>query len=324
MIVVWRITTRCNLACPFCAYDRSQPFTRVEADPAVIRAFCATLADYQQHTGDQVLISWLGGEPLLWPTLPALTVQANALGLRVSATTNGTTLRHPEIRQHILDHYAELTVSLDAPGPAHDDLRRWPGGFASLRENVTALARSRHGHPRRLKLRVNAVLLRSTIRHFAELAREVSCWGVDELTFNLLGGRDRPEFFPANRPLPDQLKSFITDLSALRQELRPSGLAIAGSAAYLDRLYASTSGVLRAPADCAPGERFLFINEDGLVSPCSFTENSLGIPVADLHTAQQLLDLPARYRSRLERNRPGVCADCPSTHVFEKFLPAVA
>ena len=53
MIVVWRITTRCNLSCPFCAYDRRLPFDRSSADPETIRRFLEILANYQQATGDE-------------------------------------------------------------------------------------------------------------------------------------------------------------------------------------------------------------------------------------------------------------------------------
>src|SRR5688572_19047034 len=69
MIVVWRVTERCNLSCAFCAYDRRVRRPRQDADPASILAFGAVLADYQHRTGDSVLVSWLGGEPLIWPPL---------------------------------------------------------------------------------------------------------------------------------------------------------------------------------------------------------------------------------------------------------------
>ena len=119
MIVVWRVTTHCNLACPFCAYDRHLPFARSHADPGSIRRFLEILSKYQNVSGDSVLVSWLGGEPLLWQVLPGLTAHATSLGLRVSATTNGTTLGSATVRRHLIDHYSELTISLDAPDASH-------------------------------------------------------------------------------------------------------------------------------------------------------------------------------------------------------------
>jgi len=37
MVVLWRVTARCNLGCGFCGYDRTLPRPRREADAAVVR-----------------------------------------------------------------------------------------------------------------------------------------------------------------------------------------------------------------------------------------------------------------------------------------------
>src|SRR5688500_12066219 len=94
MIVVWRVTTQCNLACGFCAYARDLPLPRVEADENVVLRFARLLAIYQERRADPVMISWLGGEPLLWKPIERLSALIEReLGLRVSATTNGTALK---------------------------------------------------------------------------------------------------------------------------------------------------------------------------------------------------------------------------------------
>jgi hypothetical protein len=91
----------------------------------------------------------------------------------------------------------------------------------------------------------------------------------------------------------------------------------------LDRLHTTARGETRTIANCAPGEQFLFIDENGMASPCSFTSDTLGIPLAELNTAEKIAGLPARFSARRNNDRPAVCADCPSTHVFEKFSPAM-
>ncbi|HVE77255.1 MAG TPA: radical SAM protein, partial [Gemmatimonadaceae bacterium] len=110
MIVVWRVTERCNLRCAFCGYDRGLVRSRRSADPAAALLLGEALAAYQQRSGDPVLVSWLGGEPLLWVPLRELTtVFVERLGLRVSVTTNGTALSASATRAHLLAHYAEVT-----------------------------------------------------------------------------------------------------------------------------------------------------------------------------------------------------------------------
>src|SRR2546425_166815 len=167
MIVVWRITQRCNLSCPFCAYDRKSSWPRREADASVVRRFGAVLAEYQRATGDGVLVSWIGGEPFLFPQLSELTVLfTQELGLRLSATTNGTTLGSAAMRAHILAHYTELTVSVDGIGAVHDGLRGWRGGYEALRVAVVQLAETKLKDQHGPRLRANVVLMRQTIADF--------------------------------------------------------------------------------------------------------------------------------------------------------------
>ncbi|MBK6638582.1 MAG: radical SAM protein [Rhodocyclaceae bacterium] len=92
MIVVWRVTQRCNLSCPFCAWDKRLPGQRVDISGEAVLRFARLLGDYQRQRNDPVLLSWLGGEPLLWPPLFGLAPRIAALGIAQSATTNGTTL----------------------------------------------------------------------------------------------------------------------------------------------------------------------------------------------------------------------------------------
>src|SRR5204863_4965549 len=207
---------RCNLCCPFCAHDRRESWPRRDADVEAIRRFGVVLAEYQRRTGDRVLVSWIGGEPFLFPALAELTVFfTRQLDLRVSATTNGTTLGSAGVRDHVLAHYSELTVSVDGIGDVHDTLRCWPAGYATLRRSVGQLAEAKRTAMRGPRLRANVVLMRQTIAAFEPLCLELADWGIEEITFNQLGGRDRPEFFPTHRLLPEQtacLQDFVPHL----------------------------------------------------------------------------------------------------------------
>ena len=192
MIIVWRVTQTCNLSCPFCGFDRRLRRVRRNADVETVARFGAVLSDYQRATGDSVLVSWMGGEPLLWPPLRELTEHfTRRLGVRVSTTTNGTPLASAAVREHIAEHYSELTVSVDGLGAVHDDLRGWRGGFAHLRRVIPMLVAERQTRGRGPLLRVNVVLMRDTISGFERLSSELADWGIDEITFNQLGGDDR-------------------------------------------------------------------------------------------------------------------------------------
>jgi MoaA/NifB/PqqE/SkfB family radical SAM enzyme len=320
MIVLWRITTHCNLACGFCAYDRRLPIARHEADLSHVARFGHILGNYQQLTNERVLLSWLGGEPLLWQPVFALSKTLRAVHqIDISATTNGSTLHLPQVVAAIVASFSELTVSVDGLAAFHDQSRGSAGAWLRLRAALENLVHARDDAATPLKLRANIVLMRDNLAQFAALCRELADWQIDEITFNQLGGRDRPEFFPAHRLRPQDVQALQSMLPALRAELLQRGVRLCGSDAYLTRLEATAAERELAIADCAPGERFLFIDEASRVSPCSFTGDTYGVSLDSILDAKDLLALPSRFRAARDAERATVCGDCPSNHVFAKF-----
>lgn len=320
MIVLWRVTQRCNLSCPFCAYDQRLNSPRLEADVLSIRRFGAVLSEYQGVTGDRVLVSWIGGEPFLFPQLSELTVLFKQMGLRVSATTNGTMLGSAKVREHVLAFYDELTVSVDGIGSVHDGLRGWRGGYDMLHKAVVQLAEMRRKRQPGPRLRANIVLMRQTIHNFEQLCLELATWGFDEITFNQLGGRDRPEFFPAHRLLPEDSAWLTNEIPHLRARLAGLGVNLSGGDNYLLRIRASSRDERIPVANCRPGEQFLFISEDSIASPCNFTTQTYGVSLEELDCADALRELPKRFARLLKEKPMPCCRDCHSTHVFAKFV----
>jgi MoaA/NifB/PqqE/SkfB family radical SAM enzyme len=326
LVIVWRVTEACDLACPFCLYARDSRARdarppRRSSDPEQVLAFGRVLCGWRQAQARPVLVSWLGGEPLRWPPLFAISrVFQHEYGLRVSATTNGTALASAIVREHIATTFSELTLSLDSAEAFHDQIRRSPGLLAQLRRDVPALMALARAHNPAFKLRINTVLMRDNIAHFTAICAQAAEWGAAEITFNALGGRDRPEFYPAHHLLPEQVEAFAGALPHLRARFAPYGLRILGSSAYLHRFTTSTTNHQLPVASCAPGAQFLFITETGLVAPCSFTTDGYGVPLTKLPTAQALIALPHRFATQQRAQLQPACYACPSTQVFGKFV----
>src|SRR5688572_30739532 len=128
MVIVWRVTEACGLACPFCGYSREVPFPRRHADIDRLLAFGAVLRDVQQATGRSILVSWLGGEPLAWPALAGISEFFQAqCGLRLGVTTNGLPLVSSSLRACLLRHFEQVTISIDGAQRFHDAIRRQKG-----------------------------------------------------------------------------------------------------------------------------------------------------------------------------------------------------
>ncbi|MEK7326340.1 MAG: radical SAM protein, partial [Chloroflexota bacterium] len=318
--VVWRLTEHCDLGCSFCTYSRRLRRPRLSADPVQVLAFGALLKDYAATFRRDVLVSWLGGEPLRWPQLfeisPAFKREFN---LRLGVTTNGTALKSESVRRHLVEDFDQLTISIDGLGAFHDRGRDAPGLFEQLRLNILSLREMKISAGRGPLLRVNTILMRDNIGAFEQLCETVAAWGIEELTFNALGGRDRPEFFPEHSLRLEDVEWFRESLPGIRARLREKGLRLLGSARYLERIAASARGISIPVYDCQPGQSFLFVNERGLVSPCGFTTQGYGLSLKDICAPDDLHQLPVRFAERKRNQMLACCHDCPSTQVFGKF-----
>lgn len=324
MIVLWRVSNHCNLSCPFCAYDKRLGLPREEADPVQVARFVELLGAWHRTSGRPVLLSWLGGELLLWSPRGDLDAAAVAQGLDLSLTTNGTRLGAPRVRAGLVERYREVTVSIDGTAEFHDAMRGWPGAFVKLERSVSALAAERDAARAPLRIRANVVLMCDNIAGFAALCRRLAGWGIDEISFNQLGGRDRPEFHPDHRLRARDVAHLAETVPALRTELAGMGTRLVGGTAYLARFAASVAGEAFPVTDCRVAETFLFLDEAGRIAPCSFAPEHFGIGVDDLRSIADLDDLPQRLRAYQRAHPARDCADCPSTQQFAKFEPLAA
>jgi MoaA/NifB/PqqE/SkfB family radical SAM enzyme len=319
IVILWRVTEACNLACAFCEYRRTLARPRRAARAADVLAFGRVLGDFSRETGRPVLLSWLGGEPLLWPPLWEVSHTLRCEhGLRLSLTTNGARLT-PAACRRLIDDFAEVTLSVDGHAPFHELVRGAPGLYPHLcaaAETLSALKSTVGSGP---LLRANTVLMRSNIHALEDLANTLASWGIESLTFNILGGLPGDPFYERERLRPEHIAWLAAALPGLRARLAARGLTVLGADRYLRRLAHTALGLPLAVADCAPGQSFLFIDEAGRAAPCSFTSADYGLPITSLRSVADLQDLPARLAERRRAAPSSACADCHSTQVFGKF-----
>jgi sulfatase maturation enzyme AslB (radical SAM superfamily) len=320
LVVVWRVYEPCNLSCHFCEYSREIIRPRHITPTDVILRFGKTLSEYQQKTGNKVLVNWLGGEPLLWKELPTVSnTYKNDYSIKLSVTTNGTSLNSEKIRRVLLENYSNMTISIDGFEKFHDFHRGEKGLFEKVKSYIAQLKDEISSCQSPLKIRINTVLMQENIYLFEEFCLEVAKWGIQELTFNQLGGIDRSEFYSKQRLLPEQAQWLAAKLPAVRQKVLTQGLQISGNQQYLDRIVATSTDVVIPIDDCSPGKSFLFINEENLASPCSFTTKEYGISLSEIENVNDLIQLPAKFIHKRNLYRAMSCNDCHSTQVFGKF-----
>src|SRR6266568_1245666 len=112
-------TRLCNLLCRHC-YSESGPGQRGAIEASVLSAAIADAARLGYRT---VAVS--GGEPFLYPALPATLQAARAHGMTTTITTNGTVLTERRAAQ-VAGLVDLVAISLDGTPESHNRMRGSP------------------------------------------------------------------------------------------------------------------------------------------------------------------------------------------------------
>ena len=315
-VIVLEVTTICNLSCPFCAHDNRLKVKRQNFAVEELKKFTSLIGEYALAKNETILISWLGGEPFLYKQiLPLTEALQQKYPLRFSATTNGLGLSNKSLRDHIKHFYSELTISIDGFADFHDNMRGSPGLFEEIKKNILLLSKEAPN----LKLRINCVLMKDNFDSFEALCMEISTWGIKEITFNQLGGRDRPEFYPENRLSFSQVKRLPEIVSSTQEKISSSGTQLVFSENYFKRILATTQEEKLPILNCGPGMAYMFVNAQGIVSPCPYTTEEYGIASSTINTVDDFDKIPLRFKQQKFAKQAFYCQDCPCTNVHGKF-----
>jgi Fe-coproporphyrin III synthase len=122
----------CNLRCLHC-YSTSSPLQRQSLP---LEKLCHALDVFRREGFNGVSIS--GGEPLLYPDLPALLRHIRSLGMLATVTTNAMLL-NDECAAMIRECTDVVAVSVDGPPEFHNQLRGHPRAFERMSEGVALL-----------------------------------------------------------------------------------------------------------------------------------------------------------------------------------------
>jgi MoaA/NifB/PqqE/SkfB family radical SAM enzyme len=134
--LVWELTGRCELHCPFCFGSYPQRFDQ-ELSGEEKRSLAKELVDARLFG-----INLSGGEPFLCEDLPDLVAIFREGDIPVNIVTSGFHLTEEVARRILRHHEVAFCFSLDAPNePLHDELRGRTGAFRRALESM-ALVKS--------------------------------------------------------------------------------------------------------------------------------------------------------------------------------------
>lgn len=302
-------TDRCNLNCRYCFQheDRSGDMT--------LQAFDACLA--QARRLGVGLISFLGGEPLLWAHLGTSIRHCTEHRVFTDVTTNGTLLDAQTVLGLAAAGLDFLNVSVDVCKAnrvsAKDSILR-PERLAPLLQ-----ARARHG----LKLRVNSVLYKDNSEEIKELIEFTHAHripiSIGFIVPDFCGPQDKAAgcyFGAEDRVLLDGIVDHIVDK-------KTRGYQIIDTRDY----FRNFQRFLRGEQfwDCNYQRRFGWINitPNGRIRSCTKKMDELPDRYIDL-TVQRVRELRAEFQANIRECNVHCYSNCAyNAYHFFHHLPTV-
>src|SRR3989338_3164300 len=123
-VVVWNITSRCNLKCWHCYYSSSDRSSLEELSIHEARNFIADLSALKVRA-----LLFSGGEPLLKPDILVLAKFAKTRGIKTALSTNGTLIDSRVVRKIKKSSFSYVGISLDGMEKTNDTFRHSKGAF---------------------------------------------------------------------------------------------------------------------------------------------------------------------------------------------------
>jgi MoaA/NifB/PqqE/SkfB family radical SAM enzyme len=258
-------THRCNLRCVYC----SSPLRKT---PELSTAAWLRIVDELADLGCR-RVAILGGEPLLRADVPELIDGVRDRGMSCVLTSNGLLVPRQIDR---LRRLSTLVLSLDAPGPANDEVRG-AGVFEAVGEAIAA-ARSA-----RVPVKLNAVLSAKTAIHLEALLDFVEQQNL-HVTVNVMrsGAPDLWRDAARIRAEDDDVRRLLERLAAKSRDDRrllfsPTTYRYAARWGEYARDRVEDAEVppsdarRRGAPRCQAGRYYVTIDPDGTVYPCALT-----------------------------------------------------
>lgn len=236
------VETRCNSYCVFCgsrevdeALVRSRqrlglsiPEPRYGATRGRYTLETATAALQRARDDGFVAVSLQGGEPTIWPELPALIRAARALGfVHVGMVTNGRRLADAAYARSLVEAgLTGLSASLlGADAVTHDALAAAPGAFDALVRGLCNVAAARTAE-RPVFITTNLVTTARLVDHLPDAVRLLASCGAIACTIHLVRFEGLASDEAVREPLRFDIRRVRGPLAEARAVGRTLGVAV--------------------------------------------------------------------------------------------------
>jgi len=315
--IAWEVTRACAYACVHCRADALHQRDPRELSTDEARALIERLAAF----GNNPILIFTGGDPMMRPDLFELIAYATERGLRCSLTPTATALPTKERLEKAREAgIKRVALSLDAPRPEiHDEFRKVKGSWQRTMDTL------RRAHDVGLSVQVNTTVAKHNIDILHEMVPFIQEVGAVQWSvfFLVPTGRAMREqmisaeqhekvfnwLYDLSQNAPFDIKSTAAPMyrrvAIERKRAENTGKPVTFQSAgfqYADGLNRPTKGV-------NDGNGFLFISHIGEIQPSGFLPVTAGMvrgnDIVDVYRNSQIFkDLrnPDKYK--------GVCGAC--------------
>lgn len=267
-VIVWNITSRCNLKCVHCYNDSGQHTDCQEVTSDKARQVLTDIADFGVPS---VLFS--GGEPLLRKDLFELISFARDKGLGAVISTNGTLITSEKARQIKECGSSYVGISLDGIGAVNDKFRGVEGAFDR------AVAGIRNCMDAGVRVGLRLTLTKRNVQDIEQLFEFLETEGIERACFYHLVPSGRGDsIFNEDLAAGQSIKAMDTIL-AKTKELKDAGKKtdILTVDNHVDGVYIYLKLLREAPEKARQVWKLLTWNGGGLNS------SGVGIGCIDFH-----------------------------------------
>ncbi len=250
---------------------------------------------------DVGLVSFLGGEPTIWPHLDEAVELCTSRGVATDLTTNGSTLS-PRRLQRLRDAGLDmLNISVDGPR-SNARNRKAALGKPGLIAAIQAL--NREG---RLRIRCNAVVSRYNVEDVTALMSIAGAIGLP-MSIGYAVPRSRREFDPDIHFSEDagaELDAFCAQVEAARS----AGTQIIDPVAYFQGYRRFLAGERFWTCNYATNRGWINVDPYGYLRDCTKKMNRIEMRFVEL-TRAGIASLRARIARGVEECNPDCYSNC--------------
>jgi MoaA/NifB/PqqE/SkfB family radical SAM enzyme len=246
---LWEITQQCNYPCGYCIFS---------AEHGVIPGELKTeqVFDTLKELKDQKFshIKWTGGEPFIRKDIMDILAKTSELGFVFDISTNGSLINEDKAKQ-LKEFGAKMVhVSLDGHNREIQELARGKNTYSPTIRGIDHLVNAGN------YVRIGTVIFKGNENYLRDTIEAVANLGADEIIFSFME--------PAGRLKGDKTIISTLPISEAKENLTSLARDYEGrinvNYSFTENPKSSESGF------CPAVERFLFIDNLGRISPCTW------------------------------------------------------